>query len=139
MGGLRRTCANVIDGVLSMAGGYLGFLLAGDPRQGVFTALGVGFGFSFVNQVLLTRVVGASLGKLITRTRVILITDGGRPRLPRLFRRWLAGMLFTVYSDAVAHFQNLNRGYRPDSTGPDMPKDFCGIRLVHSGGPQAAG
>ncbi|WP_157880150.1 hypothetical protein [Streptomyces natalensis] len=32
-----------------------------------------------------------------------------------------------MYSDAVAHFPNMNRGDRPDSTGADMPKDFCGI------------
>ncbi|WP_438485585.1 RDD family protein [Streptomyces sp. S186] len=128
----RRFWTAMIDGILAATIVLLGFGLSGNPRQGANIGLCVAVGFSFVNHVLLTRVVGASLGKLITRTRVVLSTDGGCPRLPRLFRRWLAGYFFIAYSyitDWVRRF------LRPDHlvpAMPDAPKDFCGIRLVRS-------
>lgn len=69
--------------------------------------------------MLLTRIGGASLGKFAVRTRVIRETDASRPRLPRLFRRWLGGYLFVVVWIIAACFDMA-----------DGPEDFCGIRLV---------
>ncbi|MGD3107975.1 RDD family protein [Streptomyces sp. YGL11-2] len=128
----RRFLTSVIDGLLSAAVGYLGFVVAHNPRQGVITGLGAAFGFAFINHVLLTRVSGASLGKFITQTRVILSSDGGRPRLPRLFRRWLAGYLFVVIAYIADWFRKINIGHKDPYWWPDLPKDFCGIRLVRS-------
>ncbi|KUL37382.1 hypothetical protein ADL22_21685 [Streptomyces sp. NRRL F-4489] len=116
--------------ILAAAVGFLGFRLTGNPRQGVITGLCVAVAFSFVNHVLLTRIVGASLGKLITRTRVVLSSTGDRPRLPRLFRRWLAGYLFIAYAYVSDWFRRINRPERSDLRMPDPPKNFCGIRLV---------
>ncbi|MFJ5675901.1 RDD family protein [Streptomyces sp. NPDC093097] len=135
----RRFWTAAIDGTLAAAIVILGFGLAGNPRHGANIGLCAAVGFSFVNHVLLTRVVGASIGKLITQTHVVLSRDGGRPRLPRLFRRWLAGYLFVAYSyitDWVRRF------LRPDHLVPEMPdppKDFCGIRLVRSDDLRSAG
>ncbi|MCK7625627.1 RDD family protein [Streptomyces sp. RS10V-4] len=128
----HRFGASAIDTVLAAAVGYLGFRFTGNPRQGVITALIAAFGFSFVNHVLLTRVARASIGKLLTRTRVALSRDGGCPRLPRLFRRWLAGYLFLAYAYITDWFRRIGRPDRSDLRMPDQPKDFCGIRLVRS-------
>ncbi|MFI6862487.1 RDD family protein [Streptomyces sp. NPDC050421] len=47
---------------------------------------------SFLNQVVLTAVVGAAAGKLIMGIRVVSLPDVGRPGPGRLVRRWLYGL-----------------------------------------------
>ncbi|WNI22824.1 RDD family protein [Streptomyces sp. ITFR-16] len=47
---------------------------------------------SFLNQVVLTALVGAGAGKLIMGIRVVSVPDVGRPCLVRLVRRWLYGL-----------------------------------------------
>ncbi|WP_432141786.1 RDD family protein [Streptomyces sp. bgisy084] len=89
------------------------------PAALCYAVAGAGFGLPFLNQVLLTRIAGASLGKFAVRTRVIRETDASRPRLPRLFRRWLGGYLFIVVWIIAACFEM-----------EDDPEDFCGVRLV---------
>ncbi|UNO42098.1 RDD family protein [Streptomyces sp. MST-110588] len=80
---------------------------------------GCGFGVSFVNHVLLTRVLGASVGKYLCRTRVILEKTGTRPHLPRLFKRWLGGYLFLILWIIASVFDM-----------EDEPEDMCGVRMV---------
>ncbi|MEU1433591.1 RDD family protein [Streptomyces sp. NPDC005786] len=47
---------------------------------------------SFLNQVVLTSVVGAGVGKLIMGIRVVSLPDVGRPGPGQLVRRWLYGL-----------------------------------------------
>lgn len=55
------------------------------------TATGAAIAVSFLNHVLLTVAVRASLGKLLTGLRVVRSSDGGRPGFFRLIGRWLCG------------------------------------------------
>ncbi|MFF2805810.1 hypothetical protein ACFVT2_01270 [Streptomyces sp. NPDC058000] len=91
------------------------------------------FGLSFINHVLLTRIVGASIGKLLTHSRVIRVTDDSRPHLPRLFRlfrRWLVGFLHLAISWIVEWWRNMYRGNRAVYRHAELSADSCGIRLV---------
>lgn len=47
---------------------------------------------SFLNQVVLTALVGGGAGKLIMGIRVVSLPDGGRPGPGQLVRRWLHGL-----------------------------------------------
>lgn len=47
---------------------------------------------SFLNQVVLTAIVGAGAGKLIMGIRVVSLPDAGRPGPAQLVRRWLHGL-----------------------------------------------
>ncbi|WP_306337176.1 RDD family protein [Streptomyces sp. KL118A] len=58
--------------------------------------LGAALGFSLLNHTLLTRLTGASVGKLLTGLRVVRTSDAGRPRLLPLTGRWLFGFYWTV-------------------------------------------
>lgn len=123
-GDLRRLTAIVIDSVLLT--GLLGVLslgvrVGGDRPFGAFwaVAIGCGLGVSFLNHVVLTRMLGASVGKFLVRTRVILEKTGTRPRVPRLVKRWLAGYGFLVLWLITAVFD-----------GADDPEDLCGVRMV---------
>ncbi|WP_327157045.1 RDD family protein [Streptomyces tubercidicus] len=120
---MRRFGAILLDGLLALIAGYVALSSAdhaGLPALQTFYAVaGAAFGLSFLNYVLLTRIAGASLGKFAVRTRVIRETDASRPRLPRLFRRWLGGYLFLVVWIIAACFDM-----------EDDPEDFCGLRLV---------
>ncbi|MEU8682456.1 RDD family protein [Streptomyces sp. NPDC048611] len=118
---MRRFGAILLDGLLALTAAYVALRSAADlpGLQTFYAVAGAGFGLSFLNHVVLTRIAGASLGKFATRTRVVLETDAGRPRAPRLFRRWLGGYLFLVVWIIAACF-NLE----------DDPEDFCGVRLV---------
>ncbi|MEI5131378.1 RDD family protein [Streptomyces libani] len=120
---MRRLGAIFLDGLLALTAAYIALRSAGHaglPALQVFYAVaGAGFGLSFLNHVLLTRIAGASLGKFAVRTRVIRETDATRPRLPRLFRRWLGGYFFLVIWIIAACFDL-----------EDDPEDFCGLRLV---------
>ncbi|MCX4818965.1 RDD family protein [Streptomyces sp. NBC_01142] len=55
-------------------------------------AFGTVLAASFFNQVVLTLLFRASVGKLITGIRVIRAVDGGRPRFWRTVWRWLSGL-----------------------------------------------
>lgn len=120
---MRRFGAILLDGLLALAAAYIALISAGHADlpalQTFYTVAGAGFGISFLNHVLLTRIGGASLGKFAVRTRVIRETDASRPRLPRLFRRWLGGYFFLVVWIIAACFEM-----------EDDPEDFCGVRLV---------
>ncbi|MEU8783650.1 RDD family protein [Streptomyces sp. NPDC048637] len=120
---MRRFGAILLDGLLALAAAFVALRSAGHSAlpalQTFYAVAGAGFGLSFLNHVLLTRIAGASLGKFAVRTRVIRETDASRPRLPRLFRRWLGGYLFLVVW-IIAAFFNME----------DDPDDFCGVRLV---------
>ncbi|MEU7226067.1 RDD family protein [Streptomyces chrestomyceticus] len=123
-GDLRRLTAIVIDSVL-LTGLFgvlsLGVRVGGDRPFGAFwaVAIGCGLGVSFLNHVVLTRMLGASVGKFVVRTRVILEKTGTRPRVPRLVKRWLAGYGFLVLWLIMAVFD-----------GADDPEDLCGVRMV---------
>src|SRR5262245_30352648 len=50
---------------------------------------GAAIAISFVNQVVLQGTTGASVGKYVTRIRVIRALDGGRPGFYTALGRWL--------------------------------------------------
>ncbi|MFI6767884.1 RDD family protein [Streptomyces sp. NPDC050355] len=120
---MRRLGAVLLDGLLTLGAALIAMRAAdraGLPdMQVLYATLGAGFGLSFLNHVVLTRIGGASIGKFAVRTRVIRETDASRPRLPRLFRRWLGGYLFILVWIIAAFFD-----------AAEGPEDFCGIRLV---------
>ncbi|MFG2403613.1 RDD family protein [Streptomyces brevispora] len=60
--------------------------------KGVALLLGPVLAISFLNQVVLTALVGAGVGKLIMGIRVVSLPDGGRPGPGQLVRRWLHGL-----------------------------------------------
>ncbi|WP_406454116.1 RDD family protein [Streptomyces sp. NBC_00876] len=60
--------------------------------QAVALLIGPVLALSFVNQVVLTAVVGAGAGKLIMGIRVVSLPDAGRPGPGRLVRRWIHGL-----------------------------------------------
>ena len=122
---MRRIGAFLLDGVLALLVCAIALRAASRAdlpfAKELLTVAGCGFGFSFLNHVVLTRLTGASIAKFATRTRVILQKTGARPRMPRLFKRWLGGYLVVVIWLIAALF---------DSADDDGPDDFCGIRLV---------
>ncbi|WP_258528006.1 RDD family protein [Streptomyces sp. NBRC 110611] len=130
----RHLVAVAIDAALAACPAYIASVIADGVQQQIYAISIAFFGVSFLNHVLVTRVYGASLGKFATHTRVITATDGSRPRLPRLVRRWLGGCLFAAWSliDRWAKDEERDRtdDWRPNRPGPDLPKDFCGVRLV---------
>ncbi|MFF1906041.1 RDD family protein [Kitasatospora sp. NPDC058218] len=99
-GSIRRFLAATLDGVLALAAGFAAAKAASGPDGpvGVYfgTLVGVFFGASFANQVLLARLTGFSLGKGVLATRVIRRKDGSRPHTWRLTKRWLLGYVIVV-------------------------------------------
>ncbi|MFD4682321.1 RDD family protein, partial [Streptomyces sp. NPDC058461] len=90
------------------------------------TALGTALAVSFGNHVLLTRLTGASLGKLATGLRMVRDTDAGRPGVSALTRRWLFGFCWTVlFALRAAGEHTLDR------------EDAVGIRTVRRPAPVA--
>lgn len=71
---------------------------------------------SFLNQVVLTALVGAGAGKLIMGIRVVSLPDGGRPGPGRLVRRWLHGLCWLPLQPWYGLRAHLARG--DDSPGP---------------------
>ncbi|TJZ55718.1 RDD family protein [Streptomyces piniterrae] len=120
----RRIGAVFVDGVLALGAAFLAFRLFHGPGRLFFEEIsawaGACFGFSFLNHVVLARIAGASIGKFALRTRVIYEKTGARPRVTRLFRRWLGGYLFIAIWILAAVFDSADEG----------PDDFCGVRLV---------
>ncbi|CAM5403856.1 RDD family protein OS=Streptomyces alboniger OX=132473 GN=CP975_20390 PE=4 SV=1 [Streptomyces alboniger] len=104
----RRAAAACVDALLALLCGLAAGASAGvelldgavvlHPRSGALwgALLGAGTGFSLLNHVLLTLVVRASVGKLLTGLRVIRARDGGRPTFLRLLGRWLFGFYWTL-------------------------------------------
>ncbi|MFE2720968.1 RDD family protein [Kitasatospora sp. NPDC059327] len=99
-GSVRRFLAATLDGVAALAAGFAAAKAASGPAgpAGVYVAtlVGVLFGVSFANQVLLARLTGFSLGKGVLAARVIRREDGGRPHTWRLTKRWLLGYVIVV-------------------------------------------
>ncbi|MEU0275823.1 RDD family protein [Streptomyces sp. NPDC006307] len=85
----RRWLAVTLDLVVAVGVPYA---LARGEEGRPLIALATLLGISFVNQVLLTVLCGASLGKLISGIRVIRAADGGRPTFWRTVYRWLCGL-----------------------------------------------
>ncbi|MFF8618991.1 RDD family protein [Streptomyces sp. NPDC015350] len=78
---------------------------------------GPALAFSFLNQVVLTAVTGAGLGKLIMGIRVIRLPDAGRPGLWRLVRRWLHGLSLLP----LQPWYGLRSFLAGPAPGPDAP------------------
>ncbi|MFD8689857.1 RDD family protein [Streptomyces sp. NPDC059651] len=94
-GEMRRYLAVGLDCYLCLVtGGLLVRSYAGPATvpQVVGLLIGPVLAFSFLNQVVLTAVVGAGAGKLIMGIRVVSLPDAGRPGPGRLVRRWLYGL-----------------------------------------------
>ncbi|MFH8468742.1 RDD family protein [Streptomyces sp. NPDC017991] len=105
---VRRITAATVDAVTALVCGLAAGAAAGlKVVDGVVelrpaspavwgAALGTALGVSFVNHVLLTLAIRASLGKLMTGLRVVRASDSGRPGFLRLIGRWLFGFYWTV-------------------------------------------
>ncbi|WP_392672226.1 RDD family protein [Streptomyces sp. LN785] len=94
-GELRRSLAAGLDCYLSLLTGGLvarpHIETAGGP-EAAGLLLGPALAFSFLNQVMLTALVGAGAGKLIMDIRVVSLPGAGRPGPGTLTRRWLYGL-----------------------------------------------
>ncbi|AJT70089.3 hypothetical protein T261_8497 [Streptomyces lydicus] len=121
---MRRIGAVTLDGLLTLIAAFVGLRVSSGAHlpfsKDLLIVFGGGLGFSFLNHVILARISGASIGKFATRTRVIYEKTGTRPYLPRLFRRWLGGLVFVVIWIIAALMDSADEG----------PDDFCGVRLV---------
>ncbi|MEV8535183.1 RDD family protein [Streptomyces sp. NPDC051211] len=85
----RRVLAATVDLFAVVCAPYL--VMRGEDGRPL-TALALLLGLSFANQVLLTYVIRASIGKLLTGIRVVRAVDGGRPGFWRTVYRWLSGL-----------------------------------------------
>ncbi|GGQ47420.1 RDD family protein [Streptomyces althioticus] len=119
----RRLCAVLVDGVFGLLAGLVIAVAAsvspGSPTPWM-AGLGGALAASLVNHVLVTWATQRSLCKLAAGLRVVRDTDGGRPQLPALARRWIYGlgwMLFAVPLH-VASDSNVRQ------------QDACGLRIV---------
>lgn len=108
-GGGRRFLAVVLDWLFAIGLGFVAADAASRPRTGqvaghaaqgggpavpYFVALlVVGLGASFLNQVVLARLTGFSVGKGIMAMRVVRRKGVTRPNTWRLTRRWLLGFV----------------------------------------------
>ncbi|WP_405359768.1 RDD family protein [Kitasatospora sp. NBC_00085] len=109
--GFRRFPAVVIDCLLAVALGFVAAKAAGGPKTvhgGAYLGalLGVGFGVSYVNQVLLARLTGFSVGKGIMALRVIRKKDVSRPHTWRLTKRWMIGFVILAISLLTEDFED---------------------------------
>ncbi|MET8556705.1 RDD family protein [Streptomyces sp. NPDC004959] len=104
----RRVSAAVVDALVALVCGLAAGVAAGvEVVDGVAelrpgspavwgTALATALALSFLNHVLLTFAVRASLGKLVTGLRVVRASDGRRPGFLRLIGRWLFGFYWMI-------------------------------------------
>ncbi len=107
----------------------------GRPLTGLLLLLGL----SFANQVLLTYLLRASIGKLVTGIRVIRAADGGRPGLWRTVYRWLSGLCWLPlqpYYGVRAFFRGMGGGGPARGTVADNDDgelyhgDLAGLRYA---------
>ncbi|GAA4888274.1 hypothetical protein GCM10023237_01910 [Streptomyces coeruleoprunus] len=145
-GEARRVLAVVLDVVLAI---WVPYLLVGlnDTSGGAFEqvskpllALGGMLATSFLNQVVLTVLVRASVGKLIMGIRVVRATDGSRPGFWRTLRRWLSGLCWLPLQPWYwlrSVFRDFSRGSAPargtvvDNDDGDLySADLAGLRHV---------
>ncbi|MER7755697.1 RDD family protein [Kitasatospora sp. NPDC097643] len=112
-GGGRRFLAIVVDWLLAVGLGFVAANAAGQPKTTTTHVAGhavqhnsgpavpyfvallvVGLLVSFLNQVVLARLTGFSVGKGLLAMRVIRSKRVMRPNTWRLTRRWLLGFVF---------------------------------------------
>lgn len=144
-GDVRRMCAVVLDAILawsvwSAAAAVLG---KGEWLPGLSGAAELGFlvgvvvGASFANQVLLTLMTRASVGKLLTGIRVVRAADGRRPGPFRLTWRWLSGLCwlplqpyYWLRSWISLLTGHVSRGTVRDNEDGELYEGICGLRYV---------
>ncbi|WP_438317533.1 RDD family protein [Streptomyces sp. HUAS TT3] len=135
-GDARRGLAATLDVVVAAGVPYL---MARGHEGRPLTALAVLLGMSFVNQVLLTFLFRATVGKLITGIRVVRASDGGRPGFWRTVYRWLCGLCWLPlqpYYWVRAFFRGLfgggdARGTVTDNDDGEMyHADLAGLRYA---------
>ncbi|MEU9075386.1 RDD family protein [Kitasatospora sp. NPDC048538] len=111
-GGGRRFLAIVLDFLFAVGLGFVAANAASRPRPAAHAVAGhashaagpavpyfvaqllVGLAASFLNQVVLARLTGFSVGKGILAMRVVRRKGVMRPNTWRLTRRWLLGFVF---------------------------------------------
>ncbi|MET8679873.1 RDD family protein [Streptomyces sp. NPDC004647] len=120
-GDIRRNFAILIDGFLALVVGavWAGSRLSQTTESPILVAIGCALGLSLLNHVVLTRLVGASVGKLVFFMRVVREEDAGRPRVLRLTQRWLAGYAWFVIQGVLSIW-----------AADEDNEDLCGVRLV---------
>ncbi|MEU6948666.1 RDD family protein [Streptomyces sp. NPDC046316] len=132
----RRWLAVTVDLVVAVGGPYL---LARGEEGRPLTALAMLLGVSFTNQVLLTALLRASVGKLVAGIRVIRAADGGRPGFWRAVYRWLCGLCWLPlqpYYWLRAFFRGLGGGGAARGTVTDNDDgelyhaDLAGLRYA---------
>ncbi|MFF5446416.1 RDD family protein [Streptomyces sp. NPDC012888] len=132
----RRLVAATLDLALAVSVPYV---LARGEEGRPLTALAVLTAVSFLNQVLLTALFGASAGKLVTGIRVIRATDGRRAGFWRAAYRWLCGLCWLPlqpYYGLRAFFRGLGGGGPARGTVTDNDDgelyhaDLAGLRYA---------
>ncbi|MCG6493548.1 RDD family protein [Kitasatospora sp. A2-31] len=109
--GFRRYPAILLDWLLAVVLGVIAAKAVGGPKSdhpgSYFMALlAVGFGVSYVNQVLFARLTGFSVGKGLMALRVIRKKDGSRPHTWRLTKRWAIGFVIIAVSLITEDFED---------------------------------
>ncbi|MFD0277089.1 RDD family protein [Kitasatospora sp. NPDC127111] len=118
--GFRRYPAILVDWLLAVVLGFVAAKAAGGSKvdhAGAYfgTLLVAGFGASFVNQVVLGRLLGFSVGKGLMALRVIRKKDGSRPNTRRLTKRWALGFVIIAISLITEDYED---------------EEFMGVRVV---------
>ncbi|MET9307588.1 RDD family protein [Streptomyces cellulosae] len=125
----RRLRAVLVDGVTGLLAGLaIGVAASTSPGWPTPWVAGLGgaLAVSLVNHVIVTWAAQRSLGKLAAGLRVVRDTDGGRPQLPALARRWIYGLGWMLFAVPL----------RVASDSDIRQQDACGLRVVRriSGG-----
>ncbi|MFJ9842891.1 RDD family protein [Kitasatospora sp. NPDC101155] len=120
----RRFPAILIDCLVAVGPAFAVADKAGNPgRNGapasvpwIVALVATGLVLSFVNQVLLARRTGFSVGKGVMALRVIRPKHVMRPDTWRLTRRWLLGFVFLLFTWLAEEFEGAG--------------DIVGVRIV---------
>lgn len=125
-GEMRRYLAVGLDCYLCLVAG--GLLVRPYADSAAFPrAVGLLIGpvlvLSFLNQVVLTAVVGAGVGKLIMGIRVVSLPEAGRPGPGRLVRRWLYGLCWLPLRPWYGLLRARPAG--PGGAGGSGPRTAC--------------
>lgn len=138
VGDLRRQCAAVVDGFLTLLGGSAlalrlpdgtdlgvpaGTITTSDSRISVFALVVCVLGVSFAHHVLGTWVFRTTVGKFLCFARVVRSADAGRPLLGQCVRRWLLGLTWLPVQPVLSLV----------GAEGDPYDDGCGVRIVRSG------